>query len=188
MSSNICFYVLPNQHDRHVSCWPTYWEKKNNYQFFKSSLTCSKSGLLTESYISHLINCIAYNSWNNPIHCSVYIIFKIVKPLGIFWFWILILIEQKQTNKQLVYKKKTFCISLLAFTYIFLIEPPFHCICSMCKVICPLQHLSWGIFRKKKFFFFASVLISVIVFKSIQLWLRMAKYPEYTMLKHFVVV
>lgn len=108
MSSNICFYVLPNQHDRHVSCWPTYWEKKNNYQFFKSSLTCSKSGLLTESYISHLINCIAYNSWNNPIHCSVYIIFKIVKPLGIFWFWILILIEQKQTNKQLVYKKKNF--------------------------------------------------------------------------------
>lgn len=182
MSSNICFSVLPNQHDGHVSCWPTYWKKKQ-LQVFQIQFDIFQ----IRSFISHLINCIAYNSWNNPIHCSVYIIFKIVKPLGIFWFWILILIEQKQTNKQLVYKKKTFCISLLAFTYIFLMEPPFHCICSMCKVICPLQHLSWGIFRKK-IFFFASVLISVIVFKSIQLWQRMAKYLEYTMLKHFVVV
>lgn len=183
MSSNICFSVLPNNMtdmypvDRHI-------EKKKQLPVFQIQFDIFQ----IRSFISHLINCIAYNSWNNPIHCSVYIIFKIVKPLGIFWFWILILIEQKQTNKQLVYKKKTFCISLLAFTYIFLMEPPFHCICSMCKVICPLQHLSWVIFRKKYFFFFASVLISVIVFKSIQLWLRMAKYLEYTMLKHFVVI
>lgn len=129
--------------DRHI-------EKKNQLPVFQIQFDIFQ----IRSFISHLINCIAYNSWNNPIHCSVYIIFKIVKPLGIFWFWILILIKQKQTNKQLVYKKKTFCISLLAFTYIFfLMEPPFHCICSMCKVICPLQHLSWGIFRKKFFFF-----------------------------------
>lgn len=104
MSSNICFSVLPNQHDGHVSCWPTYWKKKKQLPVFQIQFDIFQ----IRSFISHLINCIAYNSWNNPIHCSVYIIFKIVKPLGIFWFWILILIEQKQTNKQLVYKKKNF--------------------------------------------------------------------------------
>lgn len=131
MSTNICFSVLPNQHD--VSCWPTY--QKNNYQFFNSSLTCSKSGLLTESYISHLTNCIAYNLWNNPIHCSVYIIFKIVKPS--LWFWILILIEQnkKKTNKKHVYIKPYFQHKSACF-YInfFLMKPPFHYISRCAKL------------------------------------------------------